>query len=845
MKIKLGMLLLAVVLCTACTKSSTSEYDVNDQYYWNRTNISACDEGYYICQSDTYTVDLRDAYGNVIPSIDGFQVFFYDIEANEMVAWCDRVDCTHSNVFCNSFFENESWLQQVYYYDGSVYMISMDDDYYFLEQFDQSGNNQRRVGAICTLDKLNTDFGLRFYDQTLYFCKTGEDAGLYEKKLSGMSEETAVISIEEYQSFSRNRFQIMDGVIYYGLLERGDDIYGTSFWKMNIKDKTQEQLFTADTKVLSAAFAEGAVYYYEDGRGLIRVITETGQEECIYEESGETERNVYYDGVYLYLDNVTAGVTYWDEVISGNAREDDPDACVFYKVFSPDGTLVDQIGVSALINNQVVEYLNAQGLPLAFYGDNRYMFMWYHGDENLLAFDKAQIGSKEQCWSRLDWSRASFDYSENAVYSGGDLTAENAVTEISDFSERILYTEEEYEALKEQAEQKFLKETGQSYAGYSMCAFLDNRMYYVAPVSYDPQQSLDSLINTFRICWYDLDTGEEGVLERNGEAYFPYSLYGTAIFAWNDSLYILQREDGDWWLAQLTPETGETTLVCRMEAAERIDTSSPEEQRQEELPESFWTIEQSLHVNQLVRLYQGAIYCLLDGGTRLVRIDIASGVSEELYHADNGWQLSCFSLQFWGDWIYFETQPAELGARTFSLMRYSVSQGISEQLLKYTITAGSGENNYAVLTDECILYYVPEMGIMEYNPVTKEEKPFCTQTPLDRFTESCSVYYDGMFVYLSNTENATEAGEPYSNRVYIMDCTGRMISYISFCSMDEVQNNKKVYGSYLLACGNPEVIYGGCWIVTNIGNDKIERMVLDKEKLFVEGIEEWTTLTSR
>lgn len=459
MKKQLLFILFVVLFCAGCGKKNTSVYDTEDQYYWSRTNIAACEEGYYICQEGQFTIEMKDAYGNVIPTIDGFQVFFYDVNEKELVAWCDRVDCSHNNVFCSSFFENESWLQQVYYYGGYVYMISMDDDYYYLEQFDQSGNNQKRLGEICTLDKLNTDFGLRFYNQNLYFCKTGDEAGLYEKDLSKMSDDHTLFSLNAGQGLSRIRFQITDGVMYYGLVETNEDTCQTVFWKRDMESGEQEQLFTADTRASSAAFVGDSIYYYEDGTGLVRALTETGQKECIYQETDQTERKVYWDGTYIYLENVTAGVTYYDAFISGTASEDDPNIRVTYKVFSVEGEQVDEIGVQSIVNDQVVEYQNQDIYPMAFYGDNRYMFMYYPGDD-LLAFDKTQIGNDDQIWSRLEWGRDSFDYSENAVFSSEDVASENEMEEPEtiDFSDRVLYTKEEYEQLKKKGNRCFLKQ---------------------------------------------------------------------------------------------------------------------------------------------------------------------------------------------------------------------------------------------------------------------------------------------------------------------------------------------------------------------------------------------------
>jgi hypothetical protein len=96
---------------------------------------------------------------------------------------------------------------------------------------------------------------------------------------------------------------------------------------------------------------------------------------------------------------------------------------------------------------------------MAFYGDSRYMFMYYL-DDDLLAFDKTQIGNDDQIWSRLDWGRDSFDYTENAVFSSEDVASENEMEEPEtiDFSDRVLYTKEEYEQLKKKGNRCFLKQ---------------------------------------------------------------------------------------------------------------------------------------------------------------------------------------------------------------------------------------------------------------------------------------------------------------------------------------------------------------------------------------------------
>lgn len=387
---------------------------------------------------------------------------------------------------------------------------------------------------------------------------------------------------------------------------------------------------------------------------------------------------------------------------------------------------------------------------------------------------------------------------------------------------------------------------GQIYSGMTHSAFANKKMYYFEQISYNPD--VKNLHNEgFSIYWYDTNTGEEGILKENGsKKIFSYDEYGTAVYAWDDTLYVIKKVEGNWWLAALDPDTCKTTPVCMlMEETQLLNYSQSDLEEIRTMvekgntSENIFPILYSTEMQDQVKLYNGAVYCILDENTRLVQIDIASGTRKELYHADQGTMLDKASFQFSEDKIYFELVSSK-NPKVLSMMCYALSEQKVEELLTFSDLKWS-DHYYVVLQGGCILYYVPEKGVMMYDPVTKEERIFCNQTPLERFTENCGILYDGMFVYLTNMNNASEDGSPYSNRVYVMDLSGRLISYISFCNSDEEENLKKAYKCSLMTCGNTSILYGK-YFASDV---KSQLMVLDKEKFFVEGIEEWTTLKGK
>jgi hypothetical protein len=426
-----------------------------------------------------------------------------------------------------------------------------------------------------------------------------------------------------------------------------------------------------------------------------------------------------------------------------------------------------------------------------------------------------------------------------SVDDTAETTTEKQAEEQADFSTPVTYTDEAFEKLQVQAQETFSKNDGKNYIKYSNGAFLDQKMYYFNEVSFDPHAD-DFSKEGFQIYWYDTDTGEEGVLG-GSDHIFPYDTYGTAICSWNDTLYMFQNVEDCWWLAALEPESGETTPVCRLDQQNRfrsVDQSLvTEDDVGIDIPESSLTFLDSVEMLNLAKLHRGAVYGVLDCGTVLTRWDIESSQAEILYQTDDIWEIDSASCQFVGDDIYFEISPVG-DSSTIRLMRTSLADGSTELVLKLS-AASSSASQTVILSSQQILYYKAGSGVMEYNPQIKEERCFCENDQIKNLQGSCSVTYDGMFVYLVCRQDAASAQDASDAGVYVMDLTGQPVRYLSFANVNDASEEGSVYT--LRSCANSDVLYGEC-----ISDDvAVQLMVLDKKKLFVDGIEEWKFLAGK
>jgi hypothetical protein len=388
-------------------KNTTDAGYVNNSR-WEHQNIAACEEGYYIVpwlEIDNDGDTALDIYGNEKAVVDGFLAFFYDLESCSLVPWCDRADCNHRNIYCNAFFEKESYLQRIYYYDGKVYMISKDEDFYYIESFDKDGSNQKKECRLKAIEGYETGVGIYFYNQYVYYHKSYNDEtpGIYRRPVSDMSREELVIAFNEEEYLWDLEIYIVNDTIYYYVTQKYDDTGEMEFKRVNIDGSDPQLIYVPENEYIHnmTVTEEGDIYYYFPYKGLMRIKNGEHTAELLYEEDTIGYRGITYDGTYLYVENGLASdmlLAFEDQKGEERYTKDEQ---IYMMVFDKEGNLVDRLHVEIAPDSE-------NGTS-TFAEDYFYTFRGMGGDERvflatcdleLIVFDKAKLFSDEQTWVR-------------------------------------------------------------------------------------------------------------------------------------------------------------------------------------------------------------------------------------------------------------------------------------------------------------------------------------------------------------------------------------------------------------------------------------------------------------
>ena len=810
-----ALCVVCMILCflSACGNKE-SIYDNKDAFYWKGTNIAACEEGYFLCQDDQYETDYQNEKGEKIPSVNGFQVFFYDIESKKLTAWCDRADCTHSNIFCNSFFKSDEWLQQVYCYNDKVYMISKDEDYFYLEEFEKNGRDKKRIGEIALISDFDISYGIRLCNNKLYY--SNRDDGLYEKDLNLKNEKRLV----DYggSTLNRNRTVFYGNKVYYGLLNKEDEKYSVSINSMNLDTEQTEHLADVDALLLSLAFDGKNIAYYIDGEGLYYYDTEKNENRLAYSDKG-VFRDVFFDGKNFVIENSRACVEYWNKVAAEN---EDPgvykdDNSYRFEIIAADGTL-----------DSVITEENISGFVIAYFGDERYFFMKYVGndDDSMHAYDRTKTGEDGK-WELLDWSREHFDYSKDAII-GIEPVESETMGETEGEKKQPLMNEAEYESLASS-----IAEKADTCFKSNWRVYLGNRLYYIGDVTSDSGYSIYS---------YDYETGEnKAISNENKTVVFEYAKYGTAIYSDGGRLFVPELYENDWFLSELDTENGNTERQVKIGSFEELYwnyNNMAYEGVSQELYEKYFSkldeetdrLNDSTKKASIIYMDCGKVIVARKFGNELALIDISSGNEEILYSNDTkGWGRveSCSYIS--DDSLYF----ALYGDGKRSLAKVDMEKGNSLEKINTPKGAYIGESGYA-LVDHEIYFYEPGNGIVKINSAG-EKSLFCRLGVSEFDDSACRLEYDGKFLYLGAYD--LKRSDSTWKKIFVLDMSGNVCGIIDMESLERQFNDVMEIDD----CENDH-IRGMYIIYTSNKGEKVKRCILNKKKYFTTGEIEWIKL---
>ena len=105
------------------------EYSNNSQSYWNTDgalDVAAAENGYYYVTMENMLV-------------------YFDIETKDVVPVCAKPECLHDTYDCNAYLGQLYVFDSIYYYNGYVYYMPVNNGMAELCRMDASGSSREIV----------------------------------------------------------------------------------------------------------------------------------------------------------------------------------------------------------------------------------------------------------------------------------------------------------------------------------------------------------------------------------------------------------------------------------------------------------------------------------------------------------------------------------------------------------------------------------------------------------------------------------------------------------------------------------------------------------------------------
>jgi len=372
-------------------KITISKQSKDPQPYWssNRSHsIAAAEDGYYYITSS--------------------YMMYLDADSLESIPLCGKADCAHDTIECNAYIGDEIYvLENIYYYDGYVYYMPIENGIATLTRIDKSGAVRQKIGELMPSNGSNsillTFNGLYAYatDFVSHIQSTEE----YTEKIVRISLEDGStdiayettgtgLTIKNVKSFGDRLYFI---VHKSDVREKGGkvDIRSLGLYAYNCENMQVEKI--SENNIFDYYLVEdkNRLYYYVTGSGLYYSDLTTNEQKQIM-KSVEEEKidmcEVSYDGKYLYLSNLCWSL-YLERALSSESA---------YFVLDLEGNLINKIPCPRFLEME--------------FGDDRYLFAWMTpeqdvGDNGFVYIDKKEIETCRE-WTRvnekpinlLDWS---------------------------------------------------------------------------------------------------------------------------------------------------------------------------------------------------------------------------------------------------------------------------------------------------------------------------------------------------------------------------------------------------------------------------------------------------------
>lgn len=301
----------------ADTQNLENENSGKYAYKFNVETDCQSDQGEAITEAYTsagyYSLN---ALNNVTSS---YRLDYYDYSSKQSIPVCTKANCQHNDKECDAYFlGNEYPVGTMWYYEGNLYMPSVDGDYLCITKISSDGSTREKVCSVARVVDVEDENGYEavyyptmiLHRGEIYYtdCYPGcKKAVLYKKSLDDSSKPKTIDTIEG-DNVLIYRMKGYGNNIFFQRAEFGEDgdVTDGGIYVYNTKDATEAELVKG--AVSSYCLDEaGNIYYYDNSNKAISRLDTDGQTDTFYEFGDEDNNGFLCDGdrflVYVTTDS--------------------------------------------------------------------------------------------------------------------------------------------------------------------------------------------------------------------------------------------------------------------------------------------------------------------------------------------------------------------------------------------------------------------------------------------------------------------------------------------------------------------------------------------------------------
>lgn len=362
-----------VIVLAQKRKQNLIKLDIGDtkgatqnQNYWKMGvhNMAKGDDGYYYLQDS--------GEGMLLKKFDG----------KTAAVVCTKDGCTHDTDDCYARFTADYLKKTLYYYNGHIFMVRVEDSMAKLVQINNDGSERKDVADLvknhgdATLSLVFNDNCVYVYDNTGTLGMDKDNTNIIREVNLTTGESSDVFTHESKNSAIINAKSYGNKLLF--------EEFQWSVDKRSLKMTMEHQLNYYDynsgkTKELSKRnisdyyidMESGKLYFFEVGKGLYVQNLNGKKVKCLYKADDTIQTaTLSYDGQYIYMSN--------DGFKSTTKVSETTDKKIL--VVDKKGSLVNTLDVS--------------NMDTVYFGDKNYLFGMKSG--KLVYMEKSSIADNSQ-----------------------------------------------------------------------------------------------------------------------------------------------------------------------------------------------------------------------------------------------------------------------------------------------------------------------------------------------------------------------------------------------------------------------------------------------------------------